>query len=371
MKPNLVHFLCGAISAVAVASAPAAGRSDESSGWVKHRPMEPYHNPDGTFRRLRGVVETTNWSGYAVTAGSPYTSASATWQVPNATYDGGATPYGYEYVFNWVGIGGDADATLIQLGTESIVSTSGTVFFYAWYELYPASDNEIALTVKLGDIVTASLQCTAACSPGQVQTWQLTMSDQTAKSAWTQSFRYQSSMASAEWITEPPYYNAILPLADYGQAIFDPVEANGTNPNLSLSANGIVAAVPWGETSNPSAPAGGDAFTTCWGAKGAGLTPCIAGSLTPLAATSPPPPPPASNNAVVTLTASPDPTVVPGEASKLTWVSKNASSCKGSGFNVVPSGWALVFPRVTTSYSIACAGAGGDSATAMVTVTVK
>ncbi len=118
MKPNLVHFLCGAISAVAVASAPAAGRSDESSGWVKHRPMEPYHNPDGTFRRLRGVVETTNWSGYAVTAGSPYTSASATWQVPNATYDGGATPYGYEYVFNWVGIGGDADATLIQLGTE-------------------------------------------------------------------------------------------------------------------------------------------------------------------------------------------------------------------------------------------------------------
>jgi hypothetical protein len=335
--------------------------------------MKPYRNPDGTFTRLGGVLETSSWSGYAVTAGSPYTSASATWEVPNVSYDGGATPYGYEYVFNWVGIGGDSDATLIQLGTESIVSTAGVVYFYAWYELYPANDNEIALTVKPGDIVTASLQCTAACSPGQVQTWQLTMLDQTAKSAWTQSFQYQSSMASAEWITEPPYYDGFLPLADYGEVTFDPVEANGRNPNLSLSTNGIVATDPWGETSNPSAPAGGDAFGTCWGAIHAGLTPCAAGSIPVVSTTSPPPPPPplAPNNAAVTLKASPTTTVTPGEASKLTWVSKNAASCTGNGFNVVPTGWVLVFPRVTTSYSIACTGAGGDSATAMVTVTVK
>jgi Peptidase A4 family len=374
MKPNLVHGLCGAIFTVAVASAAAAAQTDESSGWVKHRPMEPYRNRDGSFTRLHGVVETSNWSGYAVTAGSPYASASATWQVPNVTYDGGATPYGYEYVFNWVGIGGNSDATLIQLGTESIVSTSGTVYFYAWYELYPANDNEIALTVKPGDIVTASLQCTAACSPGQVQTWQLTMSDQTAGSAWTQRFQYQSTMASAEWVTEPPYYNGMLPLADYGQANFDPVLANGANPNMSLSANGIVAADPWGQTSNPSAPVGGDAFSTCWGAKGAIPTPCVAAPLATVAATAPPPPPPpppAANNASVTLKASPAVTVTPGEASKLTWVSKNATSCTGSGFNVVPSGWALVFPRVTTSYSITCTGAGGDSATTMVTVSVK
>ena len=146
MKAKPACGLYAAVFAVIMASTPVIAQTDEASGGEGlHRPMKPYRNSDGTFTRLRGVVETSNWSGYAVTAGSPYTSASATWQVPNATYDGGATPYGYEYVFNWVGIGGNSDATLIQLGTESIVSTSGTVYFYAWYELYPATDNEIAL----------------------------------------------------------------------------------------------------------------------------------------------------------------------------------------------------------------------------------
>ena len=68
--------------------------------------MTAYRNPDGTFMRFKGTIENANWSGYAVTAGAPYSSALATWQVPSVTYDGGSTPYGYEYVFNWVGIGG-------------------------------------------------------------------------------------------------------------------------------------------------------------------------------------------------------------------------------------------------------------------------
>ncbi len=209
--------------------------------------MEAYRNPDGTFKRLRNVVETNSWSGYAVTAGAPYTSASATWQVPDVTYDGGSTPYGYEYVSNWVGIGGYGDSTLIQLGTELVVSTSGATLFYTWYELYPAPASSISLNVKPGDIVTASLQCIAACSPSQTQTWQLSLTDKTAGSSWTQSFQYQSSMASADWITEPPYYEhppGFLPLANFGAVTYDPVMANGANPNLSLSANGYYCGGP-------------------------------------------------------------------------------------------------------------------------------
>jgi Peptidase A4 family len=376
MKPNPALCLCATLFAAALASPPAAAQTNESSGWIKHRPMMPYLNRDGTFRRLKGETETSNWSGYAVTTGSPYTTASATWRVPSVTYDGGATPYGYEYVFNWVGIGGFSDATLIQLGTESIVSTSGATFYFAWYELYPGYDVEIALNVNPGDIITASLQCTAACTAGQTQTWQLTMADQTAKSAWTQNFQYQSSMGSAEWITEPPYYDppGILPLADYDQATYDPVAANGVNPNLSLTANGIIAADPYGETSNPSAPVSGDVFSTCWGGNGAGLTPCVAAS-SPAPATDPPPPPPPppANNVTVTLAATPAMTVTLGEASKLTWTSTNATTCAGNGFAIGNSGkyvtgpfaWALAFPRVTTSYSITCSGAGGDSATSI------
>ena len=81
----------------------------------------------------------------------------------------------------------------------------------------------------------------------------------------------------------------------------------------------------------------------------------------------------------MTLTATP-PSLKAGQASKLTWTSKNATSCTGSGFTVGNSGkyvtgpfaWALVFPKVTTSYALVCLQTrSGDTATSMATVTVK
>src|SRR6266567_8815386 len=208
MQQNLAYGLCASLLIAIVTSGPVAAQTARDDEGLTHKPMQPYRNADGSFKRgLRGEAVTTSWAGYAVTAAAPYTSASATWQVPNVSYDGGSTPYGYEYVFNWVGIGGYGDSTLIQLGTESVVSTSGATSFYVWYELYPAVTQSIPHSVKAGDIIIASLQCTAACSPSSVQTWQLAMTDETAGWTWTQSFQYQSSMASAEWIVEPPYYN--------------------------------------------------------------------------------------------------------------------------------------------------------------------
>jgi hypothetical protein len=359
MKSNLLSGAAVVAIATALGAASATAQTTEPSVRVTHPPMQPYRNADGTLKRLRGTITTSSWSGYAVTAVAPYTSASATWQVPNVTYDGGQTPYGYEYVFNWVGIGGDGDATLIQLGTESVVSTGGATSFYTWYELYPAVSVPAGLAVKPGDIVTASLQCTAQCLPSQTQTWQLTLSDDTTGAAWTQSFQYQSSMASAEWITEPPYDNGFLPLADYEQATYDPVEANSANPNLSLATNGIIALDQWGQTSNPSAPVNGNVFSTCWGAGGASLTPCTAGSFT-----TPPP--------VVTASLSANPkSISAGQSSTLSWTSTNATSCKGSNFTASgTSGSAVVSPTVTTSYSVTCT-AGADPATAMTTVSVS
>ena len=359
MKPNFARCLCATALAAVIMSGPIAAQTAELSGEPDHLPMKPYRNPDGSFLRgLRGEATSANWSGYAVTTGAPYTSASATWQVPNVSYDGGNTPYGGEYVFNWVGIGGYSDSTLIQLGNESVVSTAGATSFYVWYELYPAVSQPISQTVRPGDIITASLECTAACSPSSVQTWQLTISDQTVGWTWTQSFQYQSSMASAEWITEPPYSNGILPLADYVQATYDPVEANGANPNLSLSANGIVMPQdPYGESSNPSAPVNGDVFSTCWGFRS--LTPCTAGSFT-----IPQPAPTAS------LSANPK-SIAAGQPSTLTWSSTQAASCAGSGFSASgTSGSAVVHPAVTTAYSVTCTG-NGQSATAIATVTMS
>jgi hypothetical protein len=370
MKLNLV-FVIGAVSAAAVTLAVAAGAPSSvlaseptsvqtDSDGSTHLPMRPYLNPNGTFKRgQRGTIITQSWAGYAVTAAAPYTSASATWQVPKAAYDGGSTPYGYEYVLNWAGVGGYGDATLIQLGTESVVSTSGATSYYAWYELYPAVSQLISKPVKAGDIVTATLQCTAACSPSLVQTWQLTLQNLTAGWAWTQSVQYQSSMRSAEWIVEPPYYNtSFLPLANYGQVTYDPVLANGVNPNLSLAANGIQMSGNWGQTSNPSAPVDGNVFSVCWGAA-PNFTPCTAGSFTV------PPPAPTA-----TLAASPT-SISAGQSATLSWSSTNATSCAGGNFTASGiSGSATVSPSVTTSYSVTCTG-NGASATALATVTVQ
>jgi len=184
------------------------------------------------------------------------------------------------------------------------------------------------------------------------------MTNQTAGWTWTQSVQYQSSMASAEWITEAPWDSSgELPLDDFVQATFDPVFANGANPNLTLSANGIQMSNSWGETSNPSETLGGNVFSTCWGLAPS-YTPCTAGSFT-----TPP-------RTTVSLSAYPT-QISLGEASTLTWSSTNASSCMGGGFTASgTSGTAVVYPTVAISYSVTCTGNDGD-VTALATVTVS
>ena len=357
MKTMLAYCLCATFLAAIITSGPGAPQTATPPLGMTHPPMELQRNADGSIKRgLRNTVVTGYWSGYAATAAAPYTSASATFQIPRVSYSGSG--YSYEDSALWVGIGGYGDSTLIQLGTEQLVTSSGAASYYVWYELYPAATVYLGHTVNPGDIISASLQCTAACSPSSAQTWQLTMTNQTAGWTWTQSVQYQSSMASAEWITEAPWDSSgELPLDDFVQATFDPVSANGANPNLTLAANGIQMADPYGETSNPSAPLGGNVFSTCWGLAPS-YTPCTAGSFTT--------PPPATT---VSLSAYPT-TISPGQASTLTWSSTNASSCTGSGFAVsATSGKAVVYPTVTTSYSVTCTGNGG-SATALATVTV-
>jgi hypothetical protein len=360
MDRTFGHSLCAAVLATAVASSPLAAQTTLASEGLTQPPMEPHRNADGTFRRLHNTIVTGYWSGYAVTASAPYSSASARWQVPSVAYDVVPNPQPYEEAISqWIGIGGYGDATLIQLGSSGTVFTSGATSYGVWYELYPAGAVGLSNPVRPGDIITASLQCTAACSPSSVQTWQLSLTDTTAGWTWTESFQYQSTMASAEWILEAPTVGSVVPLPDFDQATFNPVEANGLNPNLSLAANGIIMQNPWGESSNPSNPVNGNSFSTCWGAIGAALTSCTAGSFT-----TPPP--------VTTASLAASPTKISaGQSSTLTWSSANATFCTGNNFTASKtSGSAVVSPTVTTSYSVNCTGSGG-SASALATVGVS
>ncbi len=263
----------------AVAALLFAGLATPASS-LGHAPIHVRRNPDGTLRRgLRGEMQSTNWSGYAV-AGyvtkKSYTSAQVTWVVPAVAYGKSSdTTNSSEYSANWVGIGGfcenalctKVDRTLIQLGTEQDVSPSGGTDYYAWYEILP--NPEIALgpgyPVSPGDSMTATLSCGTTCSEKK-QSWRLSMSDSSRGWGWSGTFKYGSSKASAEWIEEAPYRGGVLPLANFATAAFSAASgADGASPSLTVSVNGIQMADPWGQTSNPSGTNSSDAFNMCWG----------------------------------------------------------------------------------------------------------
>ena len=355
MYPNLVRGVC-AVAVAAVVASTSVAADTMAPTTAPHVPLKPLHNPDGSDKRgPRGEIVTGYWSGFAV-ASTQYSSVSAVFQVPTLSHDNQTTEN--EWIAQWVGIGGYGDGTLIQAGVFGQVATTGQAAYYAWYELIPAGSISVGGAVKPGDIISASIDCIANCVPSATQTWRMTMTDETAGWSWTQSVQYQSSMASAEWILEAPWLNGELPLADFAQATFDTIEANGVNPNVTIAANGIQMSDPWGETSNPSSPASGDVFSTCWGLVPS-YTGCTAGSFT-----TPPPTTTASLSAYPTK-------ISTGQASTLTWSSANATSCTGRGFNASgTSGKAVVYPTVTTAYAVTCTGAG-ESASATATVTVS
>jgi hypothetical protein len=387
MKRNLIYGGCAAlVFAIAIGPArPPLLPTPQTPRLPQNGVINPHRHADGTLRRgPRNEMYNDQWSGFAVATyqtGQTYSSASATWQVPSVSYvpfNGNST---WEAVSHWVGIGGycqnpsctSVAQALIQLGTVAEASNSGGTYYVPVYELYPAGSQNIPYSVTPGDIITASLQCTAGCSPATTQTWVLAMSDQTAGWQWSETFQFQSGMGSAEWITEAPGGNGgPLPLADYVQANFEPVSANGANPNLTLAANGLAMEDPSGQTSNPSNPLEGNWFGTCWGG-GTTYTPCTAAAV---AAASPPPPstptpPPAASTPTAALSANPT-TVSIFQQSTLTWSSTNATSCTGGGFDTwnATSGSTIVRPFGTTTYSLTCSGSSG-SATVEATVHVS
>jgi hypothetical protein len=320
----------------------------------------PQSQPHG----LHTLQQAGFWSGYALDGF--YSSAAATWKVPAVVNDGKGPS---EYLYVYIGIGGHGDPTLIQIGSGGLAPNS----YFAWYELYPAGAVLIPHTIMPGDIVSTSLACVASCSQGTTQTWQLSMLNSTAGWSWSATLPYASSMASAEWIAEAP--GAVTyPLPNYGYLSVTNSLANNTAVTLTRDANGIVMNNPYGETSNPSETVDGNEFSTCWGAAGAGLTPCTFVPIdappppTPAPTPAPPPTPAPTPGISVVFSAYPK-SVRAGQPSTLTWSSTNATWCGGSGFSAAKlAGSRLVYPQVTTTYVITCGNAAGNQIRASATV---
>lgn len=192
----------------------------------------------------------SNWSGYAVTNGAPYTSVTGTWVVPSVSRTAKPT-----YSAAWLGIDGFNDSTLIQTGTEQDFY-NGAAHYSAWWTTSALGFVEqpiSSVVVKPGDHMAASI------SEGSNGLWTITLADTTEGWTFTTSgLSYSGSLASAEWIIEAPTVNGrIAPLAHYGSTVFDLGTVDGASPGLVASEDGAMIqgrAV----VSSPSTPDTGD-----------------------------------------------------------------------------------------------------------------
>jgi hypothetical protein len=157
----------------------------------------------------------SNWSGYAVTAGNgAVTAVSGSWVVPAVS----PTVSGYSSA--WVGIDGvGRNATVEQIGTDSDF-VNGAAQYYAWYEMYPAAPVNLSYAVAPGDTISASVN---VISPG---TFLLQIADGASWSFSTTQTLSSAKQNTAEWIQEAPSnFFGVLPLADFGTINFSQAKA--------------------------------------------------------------------------------------------------------------------------------------------------
>lgn len=158
-----------------------------------------------------------NWAGYVVTgnalnANASVQGVSGSWVVPSVKSSVGIT-----YSSVWVGIGGQYDSTLIQVGTEQD-SLNGSENYYAWYEMLPSTEVTLSsIKVSPGDSVEASVNLVNANS----NVWSISIQDVTSNGRFQEDFTYSSPKLSAEWIVErPEINNALTQLANFGSVTF-------------------------------------------------------------------------------------------------------------------------------------------------------
>jgi hypothetical protein len=223
-----------------------------SAAAVVNHPRVAAGGPHGSSSDLGWA--SSNWSGYAVT-GATYTSVAGSWTVPTVARSRKAT-----YSSSWVGIDGFNNSSLIQTGTEQDYY-SGAAHYYAWWEILPAAETVIpSIAVVPGNVMTASI------TQGSGGSWTITITDNSTGATFSTKKTYSGPGSSAEWIEEAPTVGGrIATLANYGSAVFDPGNANGTDPGL-VALDGGVMIQGRSQVSTPSLPDGDtDGFKAAYG----------------------------------------------------------------------------------------------------------
>jgi hypothetical protein len=163
-------------------------------------------------------VVSLSWAGYVVASSfsSPQPdilAVNASWIIPHVNTSSTDT-----FSSAWIGIGGQFDKSLIQVGTEhNYDSTAGQVVYTVWYELLPAYAVNIPMNLSESDVVTASIRL---ANP-DTNEWNIQFNDLTNGESFNNIFVYNSTRLSAEWIIErPTLNNQISNLANFGLISF-------------------------------------------------------------------------------------------------------------------------------------------------------
>lgn len=178
----------------------------------------------GTEARAATSLSTavsSNWAGYVAqpsTAGSRFTSVSGTWTVPNVTCVKGRASYSAV----WVGLGGyqESASSLEQVGVDADCTRGAHASFASWYELLPAAPIALALKIRPGDQVSASVT-----ARGHAVTLRLRDLTSAKRFSTTKHVR-RIDLTSAEWIVEAPSgcsrsgSCSTLALSDFGDVAF-------------------------------------------------------------------------------------------------------------------------------------------------------
>jgi len=198
-----------ALIAGASTAAQASTSSDVTASAIQ--PGGPAHLIGASSQVAGGIAheeESSNWSGYADTAGT-YSSVSASWVQPTGTCSSGD-----QYAAFWVGIDGYSSSTVEQTGSE-VDCIGGSAQYYAWYEMYPGPSENYSNTVKPGDHFSATVTWLGG------DKFSLYIDD--SSEGWSHttdaSLTSTPSRSSAEAIVEAPCCTnsgGILNLTDFG-----------------------------------------------------------------------------------------------------------------------------------------------------------